>query len=74
VTGVILALGAGCFYAGSSIAAAQIVGRGTSSRATFGALFGLASLVLIPILGVTGSTLLASTRGIAVVGTSASSR
>ena len=68
LTGVILALVAGCAYAGYSIAASDIIARGTGSRATVGALFGLAALVLIPILLITGSTLIASTRGILVAG------
>jgi drug/metabolite transporter, DME family len=68
ITGVILAVAAACCYAGYSVAAAEIVDQGASSRATVGALFGLASLVLIPILAITGSALLASTRGILVAG------
>ena len=68
ITGVILAAAAACCYAGYSVAAAEIVDQGASSRATVGALFGLASLVLIPILAVTGSALLESTRGILVAG------
>lgn len=68
VTGVILAVAAACCYAGYSVAAAEIVDQGASSRATVGALFGLASLVLIPILASTGSALLASTRGMLVAG------
>lgn len=68
ITGVMLAVVAACCYAGYSVATAEIVDLGASSRATVGALFGLASLVLIPILAVTGSALLASTRGILVAG------
>jgi DME family drug/metabolite transporter len=68
LTGVILALVAGCAYAGYSVAASEIIARGAGSRATVGALFGLASLVLIPVLLITGSTLIASTRGILVAG------
>ena len=68
ITGIILAVAAACCYAGYSVAAAEIVGQGASSRATVGALFGLASLVLIPILALTGSTLLAGTQGILVAG------
>jgi drug/metabolite transporter, DME family len=66
IIGVLLAVAAACCYAGYSVVAAEIVDQGASSRATVGALFGLASLVLIPILAVTGSALLASTRGILV--------
>jgi drug/metabolite transporter, DME family len=66
LTGVILALTAACCYAGYSVAASDIIARGASSRATVGALFGVASLVLIPVLLITGSTLVASTRGILV--------
>jgi len=68
ITGAILAVGAACCYAGYSVAAAEIVDQGASSRATVGALFGLAAPVLIPILAITGSALLASTRGILVAG------
>lgn len=68
ITGVVLAVAAACCYAGYSVAAADIVDQGASSRATVGALFGLASLVLIPILAVTGSALLESTRGVLVAG------
>ncbi len=68
LTGVILALTAACCYAGYSVAASDIIAGGASSRATVGALFGLASTVLIPILLITGSTLIASTRGMLVAG------
>jgi drug/metabolite transporter, DME family len=68
LTGVILALTAACCYAGYSVAASEIIARGASSRATVGALFGLASVVLIPVLLITGSTLIANTRGILVAG------
>lgn len=68
LTGVILALVAGCAYAGYSVAASEIIARGASSRATVGALFGLASVVLIPVLLITGSALIASTQGILVAG------
>ena len=50
------------------MAAKELIARGASSRATVGALFGLASVVLIPVLLITGSTLIASTRGILVAG------
>ncbi len=68
LTGVALALVAGCAYAGYSVAAEDIIARGAGSRATVGALFGLASLVLIPVLLITGATLITSTRGILVAG------
>ena len=68
LTGVILALTAACCYAGYSVAASDIIARGASSRATVGAMFGLASVVLIPVLLITGSTLIASPRGILVAG------
>jgi DME family drug/metabolite transporter len=68
LVGVILALAAACCYAGYSVAASDIIARGASSRATVGALFGLASVVLIPILLITGSTLLTSSRGILIAG------
>jgi drug/metabolite transporter, DME family len=68
LAGVIFALTAACCYAGYSVAASDIIARGASSRATVGALSGLASVVLIPILLITGSTLITSTRGILVAG------
>ncbi|WP_249020591.1 DMT family transporter [Conexibacter sp. S30A1] len=68
LVGVILALTAACCYAGYTVAASDIIARSASSRATVGALFGLGSLVLIPILLITGSTLLTSSRGILVAG------
>lgn len=68
LTGVILALTAACCYAGYSVAASDIIAHGASSRATVGAMFGLASVVLIPVLLITGSTLIASPRGILVAG------
>jgi DME family drug/metabolite transporter len=68
LTGMVLALTAGCAYAGYSVAAEDIIARGAASRATVGALFGLASVVLIPVLLITGATLITSTRGILVTG------
>ena len=68
MSGVILAIAAACCYAGYSVAAAEIIDQGASSRATVGALFGLASLVLVPVLAITGSAILASARGIIVAG------
>jgi drug/metabolite transporter, DME family len=68
LTGVILALVAGGCYAGYSVAASKIIAGGATSRATVGALFGLASMVLIPVFLLTGLTLIARARGILVVG------
>jgi DME family drug/metabolite transporter len=45
-----------------------MIDRGATSRATVGALFGLASVVLIPVLLLTGGNLIASTRGLLAVG------
>jgi DME family drug/metabolite transporter len=66
--GVMLALIAACCYASYSVAASELIARGGSSRATVGGLFGIASLALIPVLLVTGRSLIASTRGILVAG------
>ena len=68
LTGMILALVAACCYAGYSVAASEIIADGASSRATVGALFGLASVVLIPVLLITGPALLSNPRGIVVAG------
>lgn len=66
VIGIILALVAACCYAGYSVATSEIITDGAASRATVGALFGLASVVLIPVLLLTGGNLISSTRGILV--------
>jgi DME family drug/metabolite transporter len=66
--GIVLAVVAACCYAGYSVVASEMIDRGATSRATVGALFGLASVVLIPVLLLTGGTLIASTRGLLVVG------
>jgi drug/metabolite transporter, DME family len=54
----ILALVAACCYAGYSVAASEIIARGAPPRATVGALFGLASLALIPVLLLAGGNLI----------------
>jgi drug/metabolite transporter, DME family len=68
VTGVLLALVAAGCYAGYSVAAAAIIEDGETPRATVGALFGLAAAVLVPVLLLTGGTLLSSGRGLLVAG------
>ena len=68
VIGVVLALVAGGCYAGYSVAAARLVSTGTESRAAMGAMFGLASLVLFPVLALTGPALISTGRGLAVTG------
>ena len=68
LVGIVLAVVAACCYAGYSVAASEMIDRGATSRATVGALFGLASVVLIPVLLLAGGNLIASTRGLLVVG------
>ncbi len=67
VIGVVLALVAGGCYAGYSVAAARLVGDGTDSRVAMGAIFGIAALVLFPVLALAGPTLLSTGRGLAVI-------
>jgi drug/metabolite transporter, DME family len=68
VAGVVLALVAGGCYAGYSVAAARLVSTGTESRVAMGAMFGLAAIVLFPVLALTGPALLSTGRGLAVTG------
>ncbi|MFD5316687.1 DMT family transporter [Streptomyces sp. NPDC127098] len=65
--GVALGLLAGAGYAAYTYCAARIIGRGHSSRGAMGALFGLATLVLLPVFAVTGSELAGSAGGLAVI-------
>jgi len=66
--GVLLGLVAGSTYAGYSFAARKLIQTGQRSRAVMGALFGLGSVVLLPVLAVTGRGLLCSTPGLLVAG------
>ncbi|MHB8296489.1 MAG: DMT family transporter [Acidimicrobiales bacterium] len=65
--GILLGLVAGCCYGAYSVAAARLIRTGHPSTDVMGAMFGLAALVLLPVLSVTGGQLLGSPRGIAVV-------
>jgi drug/metabolite transporter, DME family len=66
--GVLLGLVAGCTYAGYSFAARKLIQTGQRSRAVIGALFGFGSVLLLPVLAVTGRSLLCSTPGLLVAG------
>ncbi|TDC21917.1 EamA family transporter [Streptomyces sp. 8K308] len=65
--GVALGLLAGVGYAAYTYCAARIIGQGHPSRGAMGALFGLATLVLLPVFAVTGGQLAGSARGVAVI-------
>src|SRR6185312_14348913 len=58
--GVALGLVAGTTYALYTWAAHRLIGRGVSTRATMGAVFGLGGLLLLPVLLATGAPLVAS--------------
>lgn len=66
--GVLLGLLAGAAYATYSWIAGRMMRRGHGSRAVVGALFGAGSMLLLPILAMTGGPLLGSVSGIAVAG------
>ncbi|MGW0982761.1 DMT family transporter [Streptomyces xiamenensis] len=66
--GVALGLLAGAAYAGYAYYAGRLIRHGHSSRAAMGALFGLGAVLLVPLFALTGGELLASDRGLAVVG------
>jgi DME family drug/metabolite transporter len=67
VVGVLLGLLAGSAYACYSWSAGHLMRIGHSARAVMGAMFGAGSLVLLPILALTGSTALASASGLIVL-------
>lgn len=56
--GIALGLLAGLAYAGYTCTAARIIGRGHTSRGTMAAQFGLAGILLLPVLALTGGPLL----------------
>jgi DME family drug/metabolite transporter len=60
LTGVALGLAAGTTYALYTWAAHRLIGRGVTSRAAMGAVFGLGGLLLVPVLFATGAPLVAS--------------
>ncbi|NGO69716.1 EamA family transporter [Streptomyces sp. SB3404] len=67
--GIALGLLAGAGYAGYAYCGSGLIRRGHRARAAMGALFGLGSLLLLPVLAVTGGPLLLSgARGLAVAG------
>ncbi|QKV67471.1 EamA family transporter [Streptomyces harbinensis] len=66
--GVALGLLAGAAYAGYTYYAGCLIRRGHSSRAVMGALFGLGTLVLVPLFALTSGPLLVTGRGLLVVG------
>jgi len=63
---VALGLAAGTTYALYTWAAHRLIGRGVSSRAAMGAVFGLGGLLLLPVLLITGAPLVASWSNAAV--------
>ncbi len=60
LAGVGLGLAAGTTYALYTWAAHRLIGRGITSRAAMGAIFGLGGLLLLPVLLVTGTPLISS--------------
>lgn len=60
IFGVLLGLLAGLTYALYSWTARHLMQRGIASRAAMGATFGIGGLMLVPVLLITGGTLLAS--------------
>ncbi|GAA0508455.1 permease [Saccharopolyspora subtropica] len=68
VLGALLGLLGGAAYVVYSWAAARMMRGGHGSRAVMGAMFGCGSLVLLPVLAVTGGALLGSASGLLVAG------
>jgi DME family drug/metabolite transporter len=66
VLGVGLGLAAGTTYAIYSWAAHRLIGRGVTTRAAMGSVFGLGALLLLPVLLATGAPLAASWANAAV--------
>lgn len=64
--GIVLALAAGSCYAGYSVAAGHLISRGAPPRVAMGSMFGLAAALLLPVLALTGQTLLTAAHGILV--------
>jgi DME family drug/metabolite transporter len=68
VVGALLAVVAGCCYAGYSVAASRLVQGGVAPGAAMGTLFGLAAAFLVPVFALSGAGLLSSGRGVLVIG------
>ena len=66
VSGVLLGLLAGLAYALYAYASTRAIGAGHSGRAVMGGMFGVGALLLLPVLLLTGSSLLASGQGIGI--------
>ncbi|PWS51873.1 EamA family transporter [Streptomyces sp. FT05W] len=66
VLGVALGLTAGLTYAVYSWAAHRLIGRGLTSGAAMGTVFGIGGLLLVPVLAATGAPLLGSWSAAAV--------
>jgi DME family drug/metabolite transporter len=64
--GAVLGLLAGLSYALYTDASRRLIGAGHSSGATMGALFGLAAVLLVPVLLVTGAPLLQSAGSVGI--------
>ncbi|GAA2017394.1 hypothetical protein GCM10009740_01050 [Terrabacter terrae] len=67
VAGIGLGVLGGAIYAHYSSGAARVIRTGIPSRATMGAIFGLGGLLLMPVMVLTGSTILATRASLAVV-------
>ncbi|WP_328869006.1 DMT family transporter [Streptomyces sp. NBC_00287] len=67
-TGVLLALAAGLSYAVYALIGGRLIGRGHSSDAVMGVLFGAAGLLVLPLLLSVDMHWLATARGAAVAG------
>lgn len=64
--GILLGLVAGVTYALYSWAAHRLISAGTPARAAMGAMFGVGGVLLMPVLALTGASLLASASNAAV--------
>lgn len=64
--GILLGLVAGVTYALYSWAAHRLISAGTPARAAMGAMFGVGGVLLMPVLALTGASLLASVSNAAV--------
>jgi drug/metabolite transporter, DME family len=65
--GVGLALAAGLCYAVYAVIAARLIRRGSNEAAVMGALFGVAAVLLAPVLAATSAGWLATVRGTSVI-------
>ncbi|GGM78739.1 permease [Longimycelium tulufanense] len=68
LVGVVLGLVAGATYAGYSYAARRLIQAGHPSRGVMGLLFGMGSILLLPVFALTGEELWSTTSGALVAG------